>query len=97
MIPEQSCREIGRLQASNGHIATLGYAGDGNLKALLDHGHIDSLLTSAEGGLEPLPGELIESELQIPRREVKHWVDECRTNIDIPLNQCEAVLHSIQS
>jgi hypothetical protein len=85
MIPEHICSEIGKLQASNGNIATLGYAGHSDLKALIDHGHIDTLLTSAEGGLGPLPGELIESELKIPKREIKHWVDECRTNPRVTL------------
>ncbi len=80
-----SCREIGRLQASNGHIATLGYEGRGDLKALIDRGHVDTLLTSTEGGLSPFPKDLISTELKVPKRELYGWAEQVSTGSMVTL------------
>ena len=85
MGQDQTCQEIGRLQSSNGHVATLGYAGRGDLKALLDRGHVDALLTSTEGGLSPFPKDLISTELKVPKRELYGWAEQVSTGSTVTL------------
>jgi hypothetical protein len=48
-------------------------------------GHIDTLLTSTEGGLSPFPKDLIASELKIPKRELYMWAEQVSTGSNVTL------------
>lgn len=50
---------------TNGSVVEFGYREDGNWRTLIDLGHVDTILTSAEGGLGPLPIRLITDELSV--------------------------------
>lgn len=84
MKQKRECEEIGRLQ-SNASSTLIGYAGSGDLKSLIASGHVDTLLTSTEGGLSPFPHVLISSELKIPKRELYRWAEQVSTSPTVNL------------
>ncbi len=83
-MKEFGCEEIGRVQ-SNAVSTLIGYSGCFGLSALIASGHVDTLLTSTEGGLSPFPHGLISSELGIPKRELYRWAEQVSTSRAVTL------------
>jgi hypothetical protein len=85
MIENSESLQIGRIAASGTASTLIGYAGIGDLKSLIAEGHIDTLLTSTEGGLSPFPKDMISSELNIPTKKLFKWAEQVSTSRAVTL------------
>lgn len=62
------------------------YQEDGDLKSLIDRGHVDTLLSTAEGGLVgPAPTSLLSSELGVSEAELYRWANKISEDREIQI------------
>ncbi len=61
------------------------YEADSTLASLLVTESMDALITSAEGGLGPLPVKFLSQELGISTREIIQWANEISSRADVTM------------
>lgn len=72
---------LGKHESPGGIETEFLYQEQGDLKKLIERGHVDALLSTAEGGIgDPMPTSLLSAELGIPERELYQWANRISEN-----------------
>ena len=77
---------LGKHESSDLTVTEFRYQEDGDLKQLSERGHVDALLSTAEGGLVgPMPTSLLSEDLGIPKSELDGWATKISLDREVKL------------